>query len=162
MAATTDCLGNGNSNNSKTIETLKLYQKTLLNLQIIGNIREQDRVSSAYGHLNVPRPSKLTCLFRAFQGESRSQNVQDIEAVLSDAFSLLKIYCPTARTGDDNLENKQRVVHLTDALGATKIGLNNLAITYADDVLTKSKINLLILSIDDQLALIQQNNPNNK
>ena len=69
----------------------EIFERTILNLNILGSIREQDRLYSStnYG-LDVSGPSKFSCVYRSYYGENRKQNIGDVKDILSTAFTLIE------------------------------------------------------------------------
>ncbi len=67
-----------------------MYDRVIFQLQILGKIREQDRLYCTQYGLDVCGPTKLDFLYRSWHGETRSGNISIVKEILSTAFALIE------------------------------------------------------------------------
>jgi hypothetical protein len=148
------------------------FERTLMNLKILGSIREQDRLCSSNNSLDVSRPSKWSCLYRFYYGESRKQNIDCVRDILTTAFMLAESYLNKETlkwrggTGTEphtdithRLLIEQTVIHqrlnrLVSSLEDACKGIQNWAQTYANDVKTVHCIQTMMSNLTDNIHQI--------
>ena len=100
------------------------FDKTLLNLSILGTLREQDRLYTRSpgmsGVLDVSGPSKLSFVHRCFYRESRSQNIEDVRTLLGSMSFRVAVHTIAAPALDDTPE---QILALCVTLGFSPIAL---------------------------------------
>ena len=112
----------------------------LVNLQILATLKQNERLGTEGGTtFEVYRPSMTSSVARRYRGESRGVNVGRLEQCVHHALALLR------QGGNDN-EAVTR--HLRPAAN----GIQNLIMTYADDVATSARLTRLIESISTCMA----------
>lgn len=143
------------------------FERTILKLKILGSIREQDRLYSYHNSLDIGGPSKLSCLYRFFYGETRIQNIECVKDILATAFTLAHFFLSKneylgdyaqSRTNEISLqhkihhtESKQKLGRLYTAMKEAREGIKNLAKTYVNDIRTVQCIESIVTTIDNNL-----------
>lgn len=122
------------------------YEQTLLNLKIISKIPKNGKICktrNSFGieieHNTIPF---LSAIKRFYYGDSRYSTIDHINTVINNGFELieqLKI--------SNNTFNQSKLDSLLFHFEKTIIGLNNLKITYINDITTSSKLDILITKI---------------
>ncbi len=145
------------------------FDRTIFNLQILGKIREQDRLYSNNNGLDVSGPSKFDCVYRSYHGETRTHNILSVKDILNTAFTLIesllnkeesyhqeKIHSEFLRRRQlEQMRTRQKLNRLESALGMARQGIKNWARTYDDDIKTVQSIENIVSSIDDNMVQIQ-------
>ena len=142
----------------------ELIYQILLNLKIISNIKEYDKVTTGQEHVEIDKPSILQGLRRALRGDSRINTLERINQIIDQAFKVTdEILEEEYDTNQPNLPTrpfKEENSHLfqrftMELLNASK-GLENLKITYKDDVSIISKLDLIIDKINMRVEKINK------
>jgi len=138
----------------------KMFDKTLLNLQILGQLKEHDKIYSNDGYFEIFGPYKTEFLFRWMYSEKRKENIKDVEEVIENAFTLLvNLNILTSDNLSNNSNpmekelNKKKNQRLREALRSATVGLRNLCTTYVDDRKTVQMIKNLITNVEDRLEV---------
>ena len=139
----------------------------LLNLKIIANIKEYDKVATTDENVEIDKPALLQGLRRALRGDSRQVTVSKINEIVEQAFAITDEILTEECSEDNNTRNRERQrafkednSHLfhrfTIELSNACRGLENLKITYKDDISISSKIDLLIDKIQMRVDKINK------
>lgn len=145
------------------------FDRTIFNLQILGKIREQDRLYSNNNGLDVSGPSKFDCVYRSYHGETRTHNILSVKDILNTAFTLIESLLNKEesyhkenmhseflrRRQLEQMRTRQKLNRLESALGMARQGIKNWARTYDDDIKTVQSIENIVSSIDDNMVQIQ-------
>ena len=137
---------------------LESVDDILLNLKIIANIKENDKISTHTPALTIDGSSIFQCLKRWFYNNSREDTLEKIDKVIKRSFEITdatlenevlksqKLQHPHPSTDEDffkedNSNIFQRfVVEMSNACK----GLENMKLTYKDDISTQSKLDIMI------------------
>ncbi len=159
------------------------YDRVVFQLQILGKIREHDRLYCTQNGLDVCGPSKLDFLYRTWYGETRTSNITNVKEILSTAFALIESllnkaesysiativddgessnssgsgsgrYLPARHREIEQTKLRQRLDHLQNSLSVARTGLNSWSRTYKHDIKTVQQIENIVKSIDDYMVQI--------
>lgn len=138
----------------------------LLNLKIISDIKEYDKISITDDNkIIIDSPYIGQCVIRRYNGDNREKSIEFIEMLIDNIFKIM----------DNLIEDQQNVVknkgdytsiHIESNLLSqfhdiliqlqnTIDGLQNLKITYVKDVSIKSKLDLIITKIYNRINKIK-------
>ena len=140
-------LNDNKSNNNIDID--KILEDTLLNLKIISNIKENDKLNSLGKIVKINQPYMLQGLERWYNKESRNSTVEKLDSIVNNSFELTEIIL--AREKDENEDDKslkennnQIFQNLLYEMTNSLLGLENLKKTYKDDITISSKLDIII------------------
>ena len=166
-------------NTNETMDT-KL-DNLLLELKILSNVKEFDKISIR-DNLVIDSPHMLQFISRKIGGDSRDKTINYIDTIINDIFSILDLlleeeiekaepisiinktqYTYSNTNKNKNISNKKNNFkdttiniyqtinqNLTESIG----GLQNLKITYLNDITMTSKIDMLIVKIQNRISKI--------
>lgn len=154
--------------------------KLLLELKILSNVKEFDKLS-VKDNLVIDSPHLLQFISRKIGGDSRDKTITFIDSIINDIFGILDLLLEeeiekaepismmntTQYTYSNNIANKnikkkknfkdatiniyQTInQNLTESIG----GLQNLKITYLNDITMTSKLDMLIVKIQNRISKI--------
>ena len=156
--------------------------KLLLELKILSNVKEFDKLS-VRDNLVIDSPHILQCITRKMCGDSRDKTISFIDTIINEIFSILDFLleeeiekaqpitimktpqysyntkknnktnknCKTINFKDDTINIYQTInQNLTESIG----GLQNLKITYLHDITMTSKLDMLIVKIQNRISKI--------
>ena len=165
----------------KNISNMEL-ENLLLNLKIIANVKEFDKISTAYDTITIDRNDILQGTRRKmYSGDSREKTIKTIELLITRLFEIT----------DELLEKEQTIqlkkddvriqitqsgyttkcngkespfidepiatfLNITNQLSSSITGLQNLKITYLNDVTTTAKLDLVIGKIQNRINKINK------
>ena len=144
-----------------------IVDQILLNLKIIANIKEYDKIATTDENVEIDKPALLQGLKRALRGDSRQVTVAKINEIVEQAFAITDEILTEECDEELNVINRSRQCafkednsHLfqrfTIELSNACRGLENLKITYKDDISISSKIDLLIDKIQMRVDKINK------
>ena len=142
----------------------ELIYQILLNLKIIANIKEYDKVTTGQEHVEIDRPSILQGLRRALRGDSRINTLERVKQIIDQAFKvtdeILEEEYDANQPDIPNKPFKEENSHLFQRfimeLSNASKGLENLKITYKDDISIISKLDLIIDKINMRVEKINK------
>lgn len=188
---------NSDENNKEDDMQLKL-EKSLLELKILSNVKEFDKLSIR-DNLVIDSPHILQSISRKIGGDSRNKTINYIDLIINDIFSILdflledEIEKAEAITIINNKSNhynnysnysnyntiinkskthynnqskdnkkkfnfKDKTINIyqtiTQNLTESISGLQNLKITYLNDITMTSKLDMLIVKIQNRISKI--------
>jgi hypothetical protein len=140
------------------------YQDVVSKLKFIAFIKEGQKID--IHTLSTMEDNYWTSLWRTWRTtmacpESRDVTMKWIKKVINDAFSICSKF---ARYGGDDKENEiefyQRLSRqISDDIQYSKTGIINLKKTYSDDIIYTSKIDALIVVIDEEIDRLAKTYP---
>lgn len=158
------------SHSIKDVANMDL-ETLLLNLKIISNLKGDEKLSCAQDNISIDKNSVIQCIRRKMLGDSREHTLTVIESIVNRIFTitdeLLEKENSNCRPASDvniqiDRENpfvdeptatfQNIVIQLTSAI----CGLQNLKITYLEDVTTTSKLDLVIGKIQNRINKINK------
>ena len=140
----------------------KITNLKLLNLKIISNLKEYDKLSTMDKNvLCIDSPSMFQGLYRTLYGDSREETLNKLEDIINNIFEITdnllnkknNSNCFNKNFDDDVSTTFQNIVM---GLSESIKGLQNLKITYLKDVSITSKIDIIINKIQNRNNKIVQ------
>ena len=161
---------NANNNNSKNENSCpeSSLESLLLDLKIISNIKEFDKLSIKK-NIEIDTPHFLQSLTRKINGDSRERTIRYISDVINNIFTildkLLKKEIKSELTSSQHYYTKKEKYNfksetvstyqtISQNLAESITGLQNLKITYLNDITTTAKIDMLIIKIQNRISKI--------
>ena len=127
----------------------KLLEETLLNLKIISNIKENDKLNSLGEIVKINQPYMLQGIERWYNKESRDNTINKLDLIVNNSFKLTEIIL--SREQEDNEDekclkenNNQIFQNLLYEMTNSLLGIENLKKTYKDDITISSKLDIII------------------
>ena len=168
-----------NSKPTKTLETNKLsdsgfLENVLTNLKILSQIRANDKLSKdTEGTLIIDKPYMGQGAVRWWYSDSRDNTVEHLEKIIQDTFKIIdEVYSSeiTQHNGSDiennyyykhslpnnyfKSENSSQLQRFSIELNNSTKGLENLKITYKDDIKICSRVDVIIEKINIRIKKI--------
>tara|TARA_B100001287_G_scaffold263271_1_gene253978 strand:- start:1764 stop:2306 length:543 start_codon:yes stop_codon:yes gene_type:complete len=134
--------------------------RVLHDLKVISSIRDNDKIYTENGMLNLDHGGVSSSMYRFVKGENRNRGLSAINNVILDAFAITennfrKIECKDMTESREAIVNKMKSYHLIYKIRCSVsdclIGLKNLRITYCDDTSISARIDVLKESISQGL-----------
>ena len=132
-------------------------ERTLRNLCVVAQVKQNDKLITLGDTFEIYPPTVLRGVTRKWSGEGRDGNLKRLVELVNSACGYVTYAAERLRVSDDRatLAHLQRKCErVTTALGEARIGLINLAHTYADDITCKVRIGLIIQNIEDFLHIV--------
>lgn len=145
-----------------------IFENVCLNLKILSKVMSNDKVNiTLNGDFNISHSTPLQCLWRFFNNDSRNKTVHYIKLLIWNANEVSQNLMKSQffHLEDNKIEHQnaehEKVVHQLEVLLREMVnsidGINNLKITYADDISTRSLLELAIDNVQTQIAVIRKN-----
>ena len=123
----------------------------ILNLKIISQIKEYDKLSTKDELVKITSPSLINSISRWYNSENRNITIEKLNMILNKTFEITEYLLNNENDKESELEinnleenNSQIfqkfIIEMTNCLN----GLENLKKTYAEDILITSQLDLLI------------------
>ena len=140
----------------------------LLDLKIISNIKEFDKISIK-DNIEIDSPHLLQSINRKLNGDGRDKTIKYINNVIKNIFTILddilnKEMKTEVITSQNYYTRNEKYVFNKDTIATYQTisqnltesisGLQNLKITYLNDITTTSKIDMLIIKIQNRISKI--------
>ena len=146
----------------------------ILDLKILANVKEFDKLS-VKDSLVIDTPHTLQFVSRKWNGDSRDKTINYIENCVSEIFAILNFLldeeiekaepiCLLQESKEFYLNNskynkkqkfKEDTINIyqkiSQSLNQSITGLQNLKITYLNDITTTSKLDMLIVKIQNRI-----------
>lgn len=147
-------------------EIEKKLESYLLNLKILSNIKEFDKLSTDGDNIIIDPPYIFQGLIRAWNGDSRTITITNINSLINYIFEISDILLEKELVNTSNnskfLINKPKFMDnnsmlfqkIVIGLNESINGLQNLKITYIGDVSITSKLDLIITKIQNRINKI--------
>ena len=126
-----------------------------LNLKIISALNKDDKLSiSEDNNISIENNDFTQCIRRWWNSQTRTQSLDQIESVINEAFNITDIIFEQNKSEEiDNKsnfkeENSSILQRYLIELTSVNKGLDNLKITYKDDVTITSRVDILKQRID--------------
>jgi hypothetical protein len=140
------------------------YDQVVLNLKILGMVPRNGRIKrSDNGSITLENDDILVPVKRYIFNNGRKQSLIDINIILEEAFSLIKIILLSKRIVDNKYQvcddNRQLMSQLNviyNELKKSKKGIENLQNTYKDDIKTCASFDLMFEKINFNLMEINR------
>ena len=138
-----------------------ILNQVTLNLKVMGDIKDGDKLSTVNKYIEIDSYSYLQCIYRKYNGDSRLKTLEKIDEVINDTISLSQQLLNNELNNSnvtnlpDNTSNAKILQDLIpDMIDASK-GIRNLKLTYKNDVLTENKLDMAIKKLNDQVDKIK-------
>lgn len=137
----------------------KILDQLTLNLKVMGDIKNSDKLYVVNEHIEIDPYSYVRCINRTYNGDSRTKSLEKVNEVTEDVIQISDqlLRLESFSSNITNLpENNCKILQdlVPDMMNANK-GLNNLKATYLNDVLTENKLDMLIKKMNDQVDKIK-------
>ena len=114
----------------------------LISLCVISKVNVNDKIYiNRHGRIALHQDNTMTALYRTIFGESRDKSLNYINSIINDTIE--KIYS-FERDTLANATNEYYTNQLIQSLNKCLVGLNNLKVTYKDDIYTVSYFESII------------------
>ena len=145
-----------------------IFESVCLNLKILSKVMSNDKLNiTVTGDFSISHSTPLQCVWRFFNNDSRNKTVHHIKSLIWNAKevsqSLIKsqYFILGENSTDHQKSEHEKVVHQLDVLLREMLnsidGINNLKVTYNDDILIRSSLELAVDNIQTQIAVIRKN-----
>ena len=138
--------------------------KIILNLKILSNMEKLDKISTNSENIIIDPPHLLQSLYRTYNGDSRTSTINKIDTIIKEVFDFTNDLLETQSlpwwnnnsTTEIKFKNdiisifQELIIHLNNSIG----GLQNLKLTYINDVSICSNIDLIISKIQNRINKI--------
>jgi hypothetical protein len=140
------------------------YETILLNLKIIGMIPRNGRVKrSSNGTITLEGDNILVPLKRYFLADGRRNTISDMNSILNETGSQIKLLLGNTNVVDvcyklteENRHIMLQITNIYKELEKSIDGIENLKVTYRDDVKTSALLDLILSKIKVQLDDIRR------
>jgi hypothetical protein len=134
-------------------ENMFEYDEVVVNLGVISALKEYQRlyINGKYIHIDTRYAQGI---IRGWYGDGRDTTINFIQRIVESARLYSQELINTLLDGE-NVDIKSKLDALTGKLQTTIQGLRSLQITYAEDQVSKSKIDNII---DNKIAQLTKNN----
>lgn len=126
----------------------KLIEDTILNLKIISNIKENDKLITTKDIIEIDNPYILQGINRWYNNENRIITIQKLNDICDNTFKITEFLIKNEKENkdknnilkDSNNEIFQSlIIEMTNSIK----GIDNLKNTYSKDILISSKLDIL-------------------
>ena len=114
--------------------------RTLLNLKVVGMVRQHERLSTRGSKVFVDRPSTWQGVRRWIRGDHRSLNMDVLDQVFEGAFLYLQ-----QNSGSESLRVVRELIRACQ-------GITNLQTTYEGDTETVARLQLIVDAVRERLS----------
>ena len=128
--------------------------KLISNLENIASLKESDKLSIDNDLLVIDEVSFFQSIYRKINNDSRTRTIEHIEKIIKELFEYI-----------DNLNSNKNIFKektisdynkLNQYLIRTIPGLQNLKITYFNDIKITNRLDLVIIKIENRINKINQ------
>lgn len=118
----------------------------LISLCVLSKVNVNDKIYiNRHGRIALHQDNTMTAIYRTIFGESRDKSLNYINTIINDTIE--KIYA-FERDSLTNVTNEYYTNQLIQSLNKCLTGLNNLKVTYKDDIYTVSYFESIIERIN--------------
>ena len=125
--------------------------RVLHDLKVIAMIRDNDKIFTDNGMLNLDHGGITSSMYRFVKGEGRNRGVSAINNVLSDAFAItedcFRKIESSSKENRETMVNKMKSYHLICKIRCSVsdclIGFKNLRTTYSTDTSVTARIDVM-------------------
>tara|TARA_B100000700_G_scaffold319456_1_gene414617 strand:+ start:158 stop:634 length:477 start_codon:yes stop_codon:yes gene_type:complete len=147
-------------NNSEKTES-QIIDSIILNLKIISEIKKKDKLSIINNIVSIDKPGPLQGIKRWYSNSNRLSSIEKIESIISKSIKITKdkinkIKNKTEGNRQYFEEDTSKFFHrLSYNLTNSIKGLNNLKLTYLNDISIKTRLDLIISKIQKHTEEIE-------
>lgn len=137
----------------------------MVNLKILAKVPRNGRIrKTRFGNITLESESIMLPFKRALYQDNRHQAMVDIQGIVQDAFTDVRTlmnskYLLEPHHSDEQERVVEKLTIFYRELENSITGLENLKVTYADDISTTATLDLIIEKINLQLAEIRRKFP---
>lgn len=159
---------NDNSTNDNIKDTTYTNQldTLLLNLKIISNIKEFDKLSTSNinNNIYIDSPHLLQSIVRKWNGDSRENTINIINNIVDSIFKISdklleeEVNVEMEQNSHINFNDNNSIIFqkIVISLTETISGIQNLKITYIGDISVISKLDIIISKIQNRISKINK------
>ena len=128
--------------------------KLITNLDNISSLKESDKLSIDNELLVIDEVSFFQSIYRKFNNDSRTRTIEHIEKIIKELFEYIDNL-----NSDKNIFKEKTISDynkLNQYLIRTIPGLQNLKITYFNDIKITNRLDLVIIKIENRINKINQ------
>jgi len=122
---------------------IDLLDNTFLNLKMLSEINEHDKLYIENNLLKIDSPYMLQGIMRWYHEYSRNKTLDYLDTIIKNINYIYDIISQK-KTKNHNKEYENILQNLLLNINLATKGLTNLKITYKNDVYTKSKLDMII------------------
>jgi len=149
-------LENDNENENEEKKFIKFYNKMLLNLKIISQIKINDKLKIDKNLENIQIDLDIfQSLFRTLNNDSRVLTIETINKLMDKCFELIE-YIKNKEKKEKNINNKKKLQRILNSMILSIKGLENLKVTYKSDRNIVTNLDLLIENINIKIIELKQ------
>ena len=153
-------------NKATTDELTMNAEEILLNLKIISQIKENEKLATMNDQLSIDQ-SRFQFVSRIYYGNNRENTIKQIDLIISNALSMTDKTLQQALSNETNNIDKENVNILMEEpssilhrfliqMSCAIKGLENLKVTYKEDVSILSKLDLICEKINMRIEKINK------
>ena len=149
-----------------------MIDQLLINLRVVSKIKPQDKIDVWDCKLYLTTPTLLRSLKRTICRQNRQSSIDFIKKLICDAVEFSNALMNAKKQEQKNCGNTRltfmseynnniawtnecNLKDLFEELTKTRVGLENLKVTYDDDATAVSQIEVMSNTIDNQVKAIQ-------
>lgn len=137
-------------------------ENIILNMKIIGNIQKQDKLSKNNDNvLEIENNDILQGIRRWYGGRNRTNTIQNLKKVINSCFDIIDVTLTNETSDHDDSkvkyfaeENSSLLQRFLVEMNSASKGLDNLKITYKEDITVVSEIECLKEQLDIRIKKI--------
>ena len=144
-----------------------IFESVCLNLKILSKVMSNDKLNITNdGDFSISHSTPLQCVWRFFKNDSRLKTVHYIKLLIWNSIEVSKnlmqsqYFLIDSNSNDHQKSEHEKVLHQLEVLLREMTscidGINNLKLTYSDDIPIKSSLELTIDNINTQVAVIKK------
>jgi hypothetical protein len=130
----------------------------IINLKTIGKLRINDKLYLYNGYINIQKDSIFRGVVRSIYGYDRNQSCIIIQEVIMKAIRASSTLCNIDNVSPTNpiyfLNYLKIMINLRNSFSLSKEGLNNFMHTYEDDQTIVSRIENIMIHLNNQISII--------
>ena len=131
----------------------QVIDNIILNLKIISEIKKKDKLSIIENIVSIDKPGPLQGIKRWYSNSNRLTSIEKIESIISKSIKITKDKINKIKNNTEGNreyfeEDTSKFFHrLSHNLINSIKGLNNLKLTYLNDISIKTRLDLIISKI---------------
>ena len=132
-------------------------QRMFVNLQVVAQIQEGDKLSTGRDYLHVSNSAYLQGVSRYLSSDSRQATLEHLEKMLSCAQNFIHVAIndmDSKNVSHTQMDSGTILQCIQTDLSCSMTGVKNLAITYRADQTTVAKLQLLLANMTRQIERI--------
>ena len=137
-------------------------ENIILNMKIIGNIQKQDKLAKNTDNvLEIENNDLFQGFRRWYGGRNRTDTLSNLKKIVNGCFDIIDVVLTNETSNDDNVkikyfneENSNLLQRFLVEMTSASKGLDNLKITYKDDITVVSELECLREQLDIRIKKI--------